>query len=517
MRIIDFFDRGADRYPDRDVIHDLTRGWSYREIQTLTRRIATALVAAGLGRDSSVATFTPNSALGFAAQYGVFRAGAVWLPINVRNSVDENIVVLDRMDAEFLFFASQYEADIAKIRAQLPRLRGCVCLDAPSAHGPSLAQWLEGHGTDGVFFDKGPLDTVSLFTTSGTTGTPKGVILTNLAWATMVAAYHIAMPYDAPPVQVVAAPLTHAAGCLTASLLPFGATNVLLPKPEPLAILEAMDRFKATTVFMPPTLIYMMLAQPKLRDFDYSHLKYFLYGAAPMAVQKLREATGIFGPVMCQTYGQTEALMSVTFMSAAEHMEALADPALEKRLWSAGRAGPLAVAAIMDENGTLLPPGERGEIVCRGNILMAGYHKNPEATAEAGAHGWHHTGDIGMLDEAGYLYIVDRKKDLIISGGFNVYPGEVEQVIWTHPSVQDCAVIGIPDEKWGEAVTAVIELKPGASLDSDAIIALCKAKLGSVKAPKSVIFVDNLPRSAVGKVLKRDLRARFWHGRERAI
>ena len=148
---------------------------------------------------------------------------------------------------------------------------------------------------------------------------------------------------------------------------------------------------------------------------------------------------------------------------------------------------------------------------------MAGYHKNPEATAEAGAHGWHHTGDIGMLDEAGYLYIVDRKKDLIISGGFNVYPGEVEQVIWTHPSVQDCAVIGIPDEKWGEAVTAVIELKPGASLDSDAIIALCKAKLGSVKAPKSVIFVDNLPRSAVGKVLKRDLRARFWHGRERAI
>lgn len=517
MRIIDFFDRGAERFPDRDVVHDLTRGWSYREVQTLTRRIATALIAAGLGRDSAVATYTPNSAPGFAAQYGIFRAGAVWLPINVRNGVDENIAVLDRMEAEFLFFARQYEGDIPRIRAQLPRLRGVVCLDGETSHGPSLTQWLEGHGSEGVFFDKGPLDTVSLFTTSGTTGTPKGVILTNLSWETMIAAYHIAMPYDEPPVQIVAAPLTHAAGCLTASLLSLGGTSVLLPKPEPLAILEAIDRFAATTVFMPPTLIYMLLSHPKVRDFDYSHLKYFLYGAAPMAVQKLREATAIFGPVMCQTYGQTEALMSVTFMSAAEHMAALADPALEKRLWSAGREGPLAKVAIMDDHGRLLPAGERGEIVCRGNILMAGYHKNPAATAEVGAHGWHHTGDIGMLDADGYLFIVDRKKDLIITGGFNVYPGEVEQVIWTHPAVQDCAVIGIPDEKWGEAVTAVVELKPGAAFDGDEIIRLCKDRLGSVKAPKSVIVIDSLPRSPVGKVLKRDLRARFWQGRERTI
>ena len=517
MRIIDFFDRGADRYPDRDVVHDLARGWTYREVQTLTRRIATALIAVGLRQDSTVATYTPNSALGFAAQYGVLRAGAVWLPINVRNGVDENIAVLDRMEVEFLFFASQYEADMAKIRAQLPKLRRLVCLDAESIHGPSLTQWLEGHGIDGVFFEKGPLDTVSMMTTSGTTGAPKGVVLTNLSWEAMIASYHIAMPYDAPPMQIVAAPLTHAAGCLTASLLAFGGTSVLLPKPEPLAILEAIDRFKATTLFMPPTLIYMLLSHPKVRDFDYAHLKYFVYGAAPMAVQKLREATEIFGPVMCQTYGQSEALMSVTFMSAAEHMEALADPALEKRLWSAGRSGPLAVVGIMDDHGTLLPPGERGEIVCRGNILMAGYHKNPAATAEVGAYGWHHTGDIGVLDADGYLYIVDRKKDLIITGGFNVYPGEVEQVIWTHPSVQDCAVVGIPDDKWGEAVTAVVELKPGAAFDPDEIIALCKEKLGSVKAPKSVVVIDSLPRSAVGKVLKREIRDRFWQGRQRAI
>jgi acyl-CoA synthetase (AMP-forming)/AMP-acid ligase II len=517
MRIIDFFDRGADRFPNVDVVHDGKRGWTYAEMQTLTRRVATALVAAGLGPSSAVATFTPNSAMGFAAQYGVFRAGAVWLPINVRNSVDENIAVLDSMRAEWLFFSAQYEADIPRIKADLPRLRGVVCLDGKSAHGQSLEDWIEGHGGDGVFFDKGPLDIVAMLTTSGTTGKPKGVELSQLTWESMIAAYHIAMPYDTRPIQIVAAPLTHAAGCLTASLLSLGCTNVLLPKPDPLAILEAIDRFKATTVFMPPTLIYLMLAHPRAREFDYSSLRYFLYGAAPMAVQKLREATDLFGPVMCQTYGQTEALMSVSFMSAAEHQEALANPALERRLWSAGRAGPLAVVGIMDDTGRLLPPEQRGEIVVRGNILMARYFDNPEATAEAGAHGWHHTGDIGLLDKDGYLYIVDRKKDLIITGGFNVYPGEVEQVIWTHPAVQDCAVIGIPDEKWGEAVTAVVELKPGATVDPDEIIRLTKEKLGSVKAPKSVIVIDALPRSPVGKVLKRELRDRYWQGRQRAI
>jgi acyl-CoA synthetase (AMP-forming)/AMP-acid ligase II len=171
----------------------------------------------------------------------------------------------------------------------------------------------------------------------------------------------------------------------------------------------------------------------------------------------------------------------------------------------------------MDDDGNLLPRGERGEIVVRGNLVMKGYFNNPEATEEVSKFGWHHTGDIGILDEDGYIYIVDRKKDMIISGGFNVYPSEIEQVLWAHPAVGDCAVIGVPDDKWGEAVKAVIELKPGAAATEAEIIALCKEKLGGVKAPKTVDFIDALPRSAVGKVLKKDLRARYWVGRERTI
>jgi acyl-CoA synthetase (AMP-forming)/AMP-acid ligase II len=326
------------------------------------------------------------------------------------------------------------------------------------------------------------------------------------------------MPYaETRPIHLVAAPLTHAAGCFTTSLLSLGATNILLPKPEPLAILETIEKHRVTTMFLPPTLIYMLLSHPRLRDFEYSSLRYFLYGAAPMSVQKLREATDVFGPVMCQTFGQTEALMVITFMTALDHQQALSDPALERRLWSAGRPGPLANVAIMSDDGKLLAPGERGEIVCRGNIVMKGYLNNPQASAEVSAFGWHHTGDIGVTDKDGFVYLVDRKKDMIISGGFNVYPSEVEQVLWAHPAVKDCAVIGTPHEKWGEAVTAVIELKEGAAADEATLIQYCKDRLGSVKAPKSIVITIALPRSSVGKVLKRELRDQFWQGRERAI
>ena len=178
---------------------------------------------------------------------------------------------------------------------------------------------------------------------------------------------------------------------------------------------------------------------------------------------------------------------------------------------------PLMRLEVMSDDGRILPRGERGEIVLRGGLVMKGYYKNPQATEEASAFGWHHTGDIGVIDEDGFVYIVDRKKDMIITGGFNVFPSEIEQVLWSHPAVQDCAVIGVPDEKWGEAVKAVVELKPGAKATEAELIELAKQKLGGVKAPKSVDFMANLPRSPVGKVLKKDLRATYWTGRERKI
>jgi acyl-CoA synthetase (AMP-forming)/AMP-acid ligase II len=235
-----------------------------------------------------------------------------------------------------------------------------------------------------------------------------------------------------------------------------------------------------------------------------------------MSIDKLKEALNVFGPVMAQLYGQAEAPMMCTFLSPAEHRMA-AQSNGQKILWSCGRRTLLTPVEIMDETGRLLAPDQTGEIVVRGSLVMKGYYKQPELSRRVSRFGWHHTGDVGYKDADGYIYIVDRAKDMIITGGLNVYPSEIERVIWSHPDVQDCAVIGVPDEKWGEAVKAVIEPKPGRQINEGEIIDLCKTKLGGVMAPKSVEVWESLPRSPVGKVLKKEIRKKFWEGRERAI
>jgi acyl-CoA synthetase (AMP-forming)/AMP-acid ligase II len=271
-----------------------------------------------------------------------------------------------------------------------------------------------------------------------------------------------------------------------------------------------------TEFFLPPTAIYKLLEAPGIEKVDFSSVRYLLYGAAPISVEKLKKAIGLWGPIMTGGYGQTEAMTSISNLRADEHVVD-GKLASDERLSSVGRPNPLVRVEIMNDANEILLRGETGEICVRGDLLMKGYYKAPEKTAETIVDGWLHTGDIGHLDAEGYLHITDRKKDMIISGGFNVYPSEVEQVIWSHPAVQDCAVIGVPDEKWGEAVKAVVELNPGQSVTADELIALCKARLGSVMAPKSVDFVAVLPRSPVGKVLKKDLRKKYWEGLDRKI
>ena len=517
MRYVDFLDKGASLFPDRHVVHDLERGWTYKEFVELTKRIASALIGEGLEQSSKVATFSPNHPMTYAAQFGILRAGCIWTPLNARNSLRENIEVVAYLDVEWIFYHSSFAEDVAAMQEAIPGIRGAICLDDGLDGAPGLDAWIQGHEPLEEFPVTGPNDFVVMLTTSGTTGRPKGVMLTNTNWSTMVASYQSLLRFDAPPVHLIAAPLTHAAGAFAGSLLSLGATHVLLPKPDPLVILQTIDQFRVNTLLLTPTMIYMLLAHPEIDKYDYSSLRYFVYGAAPISPEKLREAVRVFGPVMAQTYGQTEALMVCTYMSPQEHQEALNNPALERRLWSSGREGPLARVEIMSDDGRILPPGQPGEIVCRGSLVMTGYYKNPEATAEVSAFGWHHTGDVGMKDESGYVYILDRKRDMIISGGFNVFPTEVEQIVMSHPCIQDCAVVGVPDEKWGEAVKAVVELRPNASLQPDELIAFCRERLGGVKTPKTVEIWLELPRSPVGKVLRREVRARYWVGHERAI
>ena len=281
-------------------------------------------------------------------------------------------------------------------------------------------------------------------------------------------------------------------------------------------ILAAIERHGVNLLFLPPTVIYMLLSSPRLADHDYASLRCLIYAGAPMSVDRLQQALAVFGPVLLQGYGQAEAPFFCTCLTPEDHLVG-EDPERRKRLESCGRATLFTDVAVMDDEGRLLADGETGEIVVRGDIVMKGYYRNPAATAEVSRFGWHHTGDVGYRDAAGYFFIVDRKRDLIISGGFNISPAEIERVLWSHAAVQDCVVIGVPDETWGESVKAVVELKPGAHATEEELMALCAERLGRMKRPRSIEFWPELPRSPVGKVLKRDIRARYWAGRGRAV
>ena len=504
MRLVDYLDKGAQLGADAPCLTLGEADLSYAQVQRISWRVARGLQRAGLKPGDKVAVLSSNDAMAFATVFGISRAGGVWCPINPRNEASENAFVLDAFDCACLVFHGNYAPMVEQMRSQLPKLRALVCLDARQPFAPSMDDWLEG--LDDAPLDIAPIDDVAMIAgTGGTTGQPKGVMLTGRNLEAMSALTLMGYPFEGRPAYLALAPLTHAAGVLCLPVMALGGRVVIMPKPDLGEFLALIERHRITHAFLPPTLIYMLLQHPELAATKRDSLQCFWYGAAPMSAARLEEALTKIGPVMAQLFGQTEAPMMISMMSPREHFNA--DGSVAKhRLVSAGRPGPLVQVGVMNAEGELLPVGESGEIVVRGSLVMQGYYKEPKATQEASRFGWHHTGDIGRLDDDGFLYIVDRAKDMIISGGFNVYSAEVEQALMQHPDVQDSAVIGLPDEKWGERVVAVLQPQAGRSIDAEAIKAFVKARIGSVKAPKQVEVWADLPRSKVGKVLKKDVR-----------
>ena len=503
-RLVDWLDKGADLGPHRPCLttDGVTR--TYAEVRELSSRISAALAASGIAPGDRVAILSANDPTSFTCVLGISRAGAVWCPINPRNEAAENAELLDLFGCRALVFQRSFAPLVAAIRDDLPELTTLVCLDGDVDGALGWEAFLSRGGDADVDRDE-PTGLALIVGTGGTTGRPKGVELTCTNIEVMTAATLLAYPFEGRPVYLALAPLTHAAGVLCFPVLALGGEIVIMRAPDVGGFLEHVERHRVTHTFLPPTLIYMVLAHERLDATDLESLQCFWYGAAPMSPARLEEALTRVGPVMAQLFGQTEAPMMISTMAPRDHFRADGSVARE-RLSSAGRPSPLTRVGIMADDGTLLPPGATGEIVVRGSLVMRGYHRNPQATAEASAHGWHHTGDVGYLDEDGYLFIVDRAKDMVITGGFNVYSTEVEQALMQHPDVQDCAVIGLPDEKWGERVTAVVQLRAGAAVRTDELRAFARERLGGVKAPKQVEVWPDLPRSKVGKVLKREIR-----------
>ena len=515
MALIDFFDRGWKINPKGIAFHMDGEDFNYTQIRELSCQISNALVDEGFEKETKGAVWSNNDPISWTCTLSLWRARLTWIPVNPRSAIEETISILDRFDTEIIFFQKAFEKEVAQAKKELTKVKKWICIDGSVDGSISMDHYIKDKATTPPDIEYNMDDLISISPTGGTTGPPKGVMNTNRSLVSFCTHFMSNIYYtsDELPINLAAAPMTHTAGLLTLPTTARGGKVVVLTKPDPITMFTTISQQRVTEFFLPPTVIYRMLSQREMCEkLDFSSVKYLLYGASPMSVDKLKEAIEVFGPIMCGGYGQTEAPASISTFTVEDHFKngKGKDFASDSRLASVGRTGHLIQVEIMDDVNNILPIGETGEIVVKGDLIMKGYYKDPEKTAETIIDGWLHTGDVGNFDEDGYLYITDRKKDMIITGGFNVYPQSVEQVIWGHPAVEDCAVIGVPDEDWGEAVKAVVELKPGHTLDKDELIELCKDKLGSVKTPKTIDVVDELPRSLVGKVLKKDLREKYW-------
>jgi acyl-CoA synthetase (AMP-forming)/AMP-acid ligase II len=514
----DVLDRACTNYRDSVAIVDDDRRITYRELQEWRNRVANALVSDGLARGERVGLLLPNLLEFIPTQHGIWAAGGVVVQMPTRQTAEGFLSTLAQTAATTLFFHSQFDEAITSIRDRLPLL---VRLIRIGGEDDSLPTGVTGYS---AFLAGQPItrpavaidehDEAYILFTSGSTGEPKGVINSHFTWAhySITAGLEIA---DTRWGEVFAhgAPLTHYTQIFVMPTFIRGGTNVMLPGLDVDRLLQTIESENVTATAVVPTIVYLLLDHPHRTDYNLNSLQTMIYAGAPITPERLKQALDVFGPIFIQAYAGTEPGYVAALRKSEHRVDA---PEWIGRLASAGRPLPSVQVTIQDENDRVLPIGEIGEITSRQLGQMITYI-DASRNLEALRDGWVHTGDIGRLDDDGFLYIVDRKKDLVVSGGFNVFPRQVEDALATHAAVAQSAVIGVPHEKWGEAVHAVVVLKPGAAATDAELIAHVKATRGSVAAPKTLVFVDSLPVNPAGKVDKKSLRAPFWEGRERQV
>ncbi len=479
MQIGEMIRTAARRYGPRIAFSCEGRDVSFIEFDTATDRLGNALLAMGLAPGDRVAAMMGNSIECLIVYYALAKAGLLRVPLNVRETRPEH----------------EYKLAYSGARALLTSEASCDLPCEMIVAGADLAHLTESGPSAPCVVDR-PCDApYRLGFTGGTTGKPKAVVLTARGETCEVANFMIDLLPDLSTADTMlhAAPIAHASGAFFLPLWLRGARQVVMPKFDAAEFLLLAEREKATITFIVPTMLSMILEQPNIDKTRY-HFRRLCYGAAPMAPVLLEKGMAAFGPVFAQTYGQAESPMVITCLKPEDH----------HRIGSAGRPYTLVEVKIFDEDDKEVPTGQPGEIVCRGLQTMSHYWDRPEETAKVFRGGWLHTGDIGFCDEDGYISLIDRKNDMLISGGYNVYPREVEDQLLTIPGVRDAAVVGLPDERWGDRVHAVVSGAP--SLDGEAVLAMCKGKLAGYKMPKAVEVWDALPKSAAGKILRRVVR-----------
>jgi acyl-CoA synthetase (AMP-forming)/AMP-acid ligase II len=492
------------------ICGDLHR--TYREANERADRLASALERAGIVKGDRVAILQHNCPELLETLFAIFKAGAIAVPINSRLHPKEFAYIVEDSGSKAVIFTEEFAAGLDTVRGETRDVKLYVCIGATPAWAQSFDAFLLTGGSTHADADCASGDLAWLFYTSGTTGKPKGAMLThgNLQFMTDHYPREVYALRD-DDVVMHAGPMTHGSGLW---ILPIsaGAGTHLIPTSrsfDPDQIFKLVETQRVTKIaFIAPTMITMLLNAPAVDKHDTSSLRFVGYGGGPMYVEDLKRAVKRFGPVFCQIYGQGESPMTISMLTPDDHRLS-DDDAAEKRMASAGRVRGDITLSVLDENDKELGPDQVGEIAIQGDVVMKGYWNKPDATAEVFRNGWYHTGDLGRRDEGGYIYLLDRKKELIISGGANIYPREVEEVLLLHPGVLEVAVIGLPDRLWGESVMAVVRSRPGANPTEEELVELCRAHLAGYKKPRYFRFVNDLPKSGYGKILKRELKARI--------
>jgi fatty-acyl-CoA synthase len=496
--------QNAESFPDKECLIGLGKRFTYRQLDQRVDSLAQGLMDLGLGKGDIVAVLLYNCCEYMEITFAVNRIGAVWLPLNFRLAGEEFHYILENAGAKGLITEPEFVPVISSIRKDLPELKHYFLLGTDVPKG-----WIDydqlvdaNRGSCPSPADVEMDDLHRLMYTSGTTAHPKGVMITygNLYWKNF--AHILYFKLTEADRTLVVGPFYHVGGMDLpgTGTLHAGGSLVILRRFDPVEVLQAIDQERVTNLWLSPAMTIMLFQEPTFDQYDVSSVRFVIDGGEKMPVTLIKQFTERFPNAwFADAYGLTETVSGDTFLAKDKMVD---------KIGSVGKPCPHLLVRVVDESGQDVPPNGMGEIVLKGPKVFKAYWKNPEATAAAIKEGWFHTGDIGTLDEDGFLYIMDRKKDIIISGGENIASPEVERVIYELPAVLETAVVGIPHPKWTEVPKAYVALKPGASLTAEEVVAHCTKKLAKFKVPKEVEFIEQLPRNPSGKVLKRELRAK---------
>jgi acyl-CoA synthetase (AMP-forming)/AMP-acid ligase II len=515
----ELFRRTVRYYAGRVAVKQGARALTYADLGAQVNRLANALAGIGVRRGERVALLMWNCPEYVVCDFAAATAGLVKVPLNHLLTRDEVRFRIEDSEATAVICDEYFAPMVEELRAECPSLRHRVCITENARRAPAgftpFADLLAGGAARDPEITVTPDDLLGIMYTGGTTGRSKGVMHTHKSVQAICFSEALEMDIARGDVLLQVAPLPHATQFMLLPGFLRGGAHVLMKKFDPDEVLRTIERERVSWTFMVPTMIYVLLDEPGLRKYDRASLHTVIYGAAPMSPDKLERAIDLMGSLFLQVYSQMEVANQTTTLTKEDHVEALRSA--RHRLGSCGRPIAMAQVRLVDADDRDVPPGEAGEILIRGPHMMRGYWRREEETAKTMRGGWIHSADVAKADADGFIYIVDRAKDMIISGGMNVYSVEVENVLMEHPDIREACVIGVPDDKWGEAVTAFVIPREGASLESQDLIAFTGRKLAAYSRPKRVEFVTEIPKTPYGKMDKKAIRGRFWTDQERQV